>query len=103
MSESRRPARRASRRSRASLKRHAQGSEALERLPLGTVSLMATAANRITVPEILNDVGRQLVTFEVAQIERKRLVRPARTHGATWQQIGAKLGISAHEARDRYA
>lgn len=56
-----------------------------------------------TVPEVLDHLGEQLLTIETAKIEINRLARHARAMGATWQQIGAKVGISAQEARQRFS
>lgn len=50
----------------------------------------------------LDAVKRLTATIEEAEAARGGAVRDARTGGASWQAIGAALGISRQAAQQRY-
>jgi len=54
------------------------------------------------VPYLLQDVIRARHDVERAEHQLDKLVRSARSHGATWEDIGVALGLSRQGAAKRF-
>jgi hypothetical protein len=54
------------------------------------------------VPYLLHDVIKARHEVAVAERELARLVRSARSHGATWEDIGTALGMTRQGAAKRF-